>query len=145
MCHNANWDDKARRPADKLPVESIHMKTMIHKIHTGEELQNDFTIYGFGNTPINFNEVTFPGDRRNCEKCHLPGTQQLPLPKGVLPTVAPRDYINPTQAAAAACLSCHTSQEAASHALLNTSTLGESCRVCHGTTSEFSVDKVHAR
>ncbi len=51
MCHNANQDDKARRPADKLPVESVHLKTMIHKIHTGEELTNDFTIYGFGNTP----------------------------------------------------------------------------------------------
>ncbi len=145
MCHNANWDDKARRPADKLPAESIHMKTMIHKIHTGEELENDLTIYGFGNTPHNYNEVLYPGDRRNCEKCHLPDTQQLPLAKGVLPSVAPRDYINPMQPAAAACLSCHTSQEAASHALLNTSTLGESCRVCHGTTSEFSVDKAHAR
>ena len=145
MCHNANWDDRARRPADKFPVESIHMKTMIHKIHTGEELENEFTIYGFGNTPVSFNEVTFPGDRRNCEKCHLPDTQQLPLSKGLLPTVAPRDYINPMQPIQAACLTCHTSQEAASHALLNTSTLGESCRVCHGTTSEFSVDKVHAR
>jgi OmcA/MtrC family decaheme c-type cytochrome len=145
MCHNANGDDKARRPADQLPTESIHLKTMVHKIHTGEELDNDFTIYGFGNVPVNFNEVTFPGDRRNCEKCHIADTQQLPLPKGLLPTVAPRDYINPMQPIQAACLTCHTSQEAASHALLNTSTLGESCRVCHGTTSEFSVDKVHAR
>ena len=145
MCHNANGDDKARRPADQLPPESIHMKTMIHKIHTGEELETDLTIYGFGNTPHNYNEVLYPGDRRNCEKCHIADTQQLPVPKGVLPTVAPRDYINPMQPAAAACLSCHTSQEAASHALLNTSTLGESCRVCHGTTSEFSVDKAHAR
>lgn len=145
MCHNANWDDKGRRPADKLPTESIHMKTMIHKIHTGHELDNDLTIYGFGNVPHNYNEVTYPGDRRNCLACHLPGTQQLPLPKGVLPTVAPRDYLNPMQPAAGACLSCHTSQEAASHALLNTSTLGESCRVCHGTTSEFSVDRAHAR
>lgn len=144
-CHNANWDDKARRPADKLPVESIHMKTMIHKIHTGEELESDFTIYGFGNTAINFNEITYPGDRRNCLACHQSGTQQLPLPRGVLPSVAQRDYINPMQPAAAACLSCHTSQEAASHALLNTSILGESCRVCHGTTSEFSVDRAHAR
>jgi OmcA/MtrC family decaheme c-type cytochrome len=145
MCHTANWDDRARRPADKLPTESIHMKTMIHKIHTGEELENDLTIYGFGNVPHTYNEVLYPGDRRNCEKCHIAGTQQLPLPKGALPTVAPRDYLNPMQPAAAACLSCHTSQEAASHALLNTSTLGESCRVCHGTTSEFSVDKAHAR
>ena len=145
MCHNANWDDKARRPADQLPTESIHMKTMIHKIHTGEELETDLTIYGFGNTPHNYNEILYPGDRRNCEKCHLPDTQQLPLAKGLLPTVAPRDYINPMQPIQAACLSCHTSQEAASHALLNTSTLGESCRVCHGTTSEFALDKVHAR
>jgi OmcA/MtrC family decaheme c-type cytochrome len=145
MCHNANWDDKARRPADKLPAESIHMKTMIHKIHTGEELENDLTIYGFGNTPHTYNEVLYPGDRRNCEKCHIADTQQLPLPKGVLPSVAQRDYINPMQPVTAACLACHTSQEAASHALLNTSTLGESCRVCHGPTSEFSVDRAHAR
>jgi OmcA/MtrC family decaheme c-type cytochrome len=145
MCHNANGDDMTRRPADQLPPESIHMKTMIHKIHTGEELQTDLTIYGFGNTPHNYNEILYPGDRRNCEKCHIAGTQQLPVPKGVLSTVAPRDYINPMQPIAAACLSCHTSQEAASHALLNTSTLGESCRVCHGTTSEFSVDEAHAR
>lgn len=145
MCHNPNQDDKARRPADKLPTESVHMKTMIHKIHTGEELENDFTIYGFNGSVNNFNEVTFPGDRRNCEKCHLVDTEQVPLPKGVLPSVAPRDYINPMQPATAACLSCHTSQEAASHALLNTSTLGESCSVCHGASSEFSIDKVHAR
>jgi OmcA/MtrC family decaheme c-type cytochrome len=145
LCHNANSDDKARRPADQLPTESIHFKTMIHKIHTGEELENNLTIYGFGNVAHNYNEVTYPGDRRNCEKCHMTDTQQLPLAKGVLPSVAPRDYINPMQPIAAACLACHGSQEAASHALLNTSTLGESCRVCHGPTSEFSVDKVHAR
>lgn len=145
MCHNANWDDRARRPADQAPAESIHMKTMIHKIHSGEELENDLTIYGFGNVPHNYNEVVYPGDRRNCEKCHIAGTQQLPLPKGVLPSVAARDYINPMQPVTAACLSCHSSVEAASHALLNTSTLGESCRVCHGPASEFSVDRAHAR
>lgn len=145
LCHNANTDDKGRRPADQAPTESVHMKTMIHKIHTGEELETDLTIYGFGNVPHNYNEVTYPGDRRNCEKCHQPDTQQLPLPRGVLPSVAPRDYINPMPPVSAACLSCHTSQEAASHALLNTSTLGEACRVCHGPTSEFSVDRAHAR
>ena len=49
--------------------------------------------------------------------------------------------LRPGELASVACLSCHTSQEAVSHALLNPSTLGESCRVCHGTTSEFSVDR----
>ena len=138
--------DQARRPADQLPVESVHLKTMIHKIHTGEDLEPlDYTVYGFGNNPTSFNEVLFPGDRRNCEKCHVPDTQQMPLPNGVLPSVAPRDYINPMPPITAACLSCHTSVEAASHALVNTSTLGESCRVCHGPSSEFSVDRSHAR
>jgi OmcA/MtrC family decaheme c-type cytochrome len=141
FCHNANATDAEDRPADQLPGQSIHLKTMIHKIHTGEDLLTDFTIY----PDDNFNHVKFPGDRRNCVKCHLEDTQQLPIPKGALPTVAPRDYINPMQPAAAACLSCHTSQEAASHALVNTSTLGESCTVCHGPSSEFSVDRSHAR
>jgi OmcA/MtrC family decaheme c-type cytochrome len=114
---------------------------MVHKIHTGEELSNDYSI---GNA--NFNEVLYPGDRRNCVKCHVSGTQQIALPKGLLPTVSPRDYINPMQPATAACLSCHDFKEAAAHASLNTSpTLGESCRVCHGPNAEASVDQAHAR
>jgi len=141
FCHNANATDAEDRPADQLPGQSIHFKTMIHKIHTGEDLQTDFTIY----PDDNFNHVKFPGDRRNCVKCHVEDTQQLPTPKGALPTVAPRDYINPMQPMMAACLSCHSSQEAASHALINTSPLGESCTVCHGSSAQFSVDKSHAR
>ncbi|MEW5976125.1 MAG: OmcA/MtrC family decaheme c-type cytochrome [Acidobacteriota bacterium] len=145
MCHNPNMDDAAVRPQDKLPTESIHMKTMIHKIHRGEGLESELTIYGFRSSVHNYNEVVYPGDLRNCEKCHVADTQQLPLPKGVLPSLAPRDFLNPMAPVTAACLSCHTSQEAASHALLNTSTLGEACRVCHGPTSQVSVDKAHAR
>ena len=126
FCHNAN---------ETADGQSIHFKTLIHKIHTGEDLETD----------SNFSHVKFPGDRRNCVKCHLEDTQQLPTPKGSLPTVAPGDFINPMLPATAACLSCHSSQEAASHALVNTSTLGESCTVCHGTNAQFSVDKYHAR
>ncbi len=44
LCHNPNQTDVARRPADQLPAESVHFKTMIHKIHTGEDLKTDFTI-----------------------------------------------------------------------------------------------------
>ena len=36
-------------PRTDLPtnclVQSIHFKTMIHKIHTGEDLLTDFTVY----------------------------------------------------------------------------------------------------
>ena len=56
---------QVRNDPDKQPVESVRFKTMIHKIHTGEELKTDFTIFGFGGTPNNFNEVRFPGDRAN--------------------------------------------------------------------------------
>jgi OmcA/MtrC family decaheme c-type cytochrome len=145
MCHNPNNTDTARRPADQAPPESIHFKTLVHKIHRSEALEGDFTVYGFNNVPHNYNEVTFPGDLRNCEKCHEAATEQIDLPKGLLPSVAPRSYINPMQPATAACLSCHDTQAAASHAYLNTSPIGESCPVCHGPDSVYSVDKVHAR
>ncbi len=145
ICHNANETDTARRPADKQPPESVHFKTMIHKIHTGEELASEFTVYGFGNTPHNYNEVRFPGDRRNCSACHVNNSEQLPLKEGVLPSQSPRDLIHPKEPITAACLSCHTSRPAASHALTNTSRLGEACEACHGPNADFSINRVHAR
>jgi hypothetical protein len=57
----------------------------------------------------------------------------------------PRGYITSAGATTAACLSCHASKDAASHALANTTTLGESCAACHGPNGEFAVSKVHAR
>jgi len=147
LCHNPNATDVARRNKPELmPAESVHFKTMIHKIHTGEELTRDFTVYGFGSNPINFNEVRFPGDRRNCNKCHVTDSYQLPLAESLLPSQAPRDYINPMQPTTAACLSCHTDKPSAAHAAVMTSpTLGESCAACHGRNNEFSLDRVHAR
>jgi OmcA/MtrC family decaheme c-type cytochrome len=145
ICHNPNETDTARRPAAQNPPESVNFKTMIHKIHTGEELSGDFTIYGFGGNPINFNEVLYPGDRRNCAACHVNNSQQLPLRAGVLPSKAPRDLIDPQEPITGACLSCHTSRAAASHALLNTSRLGEACEVCHGPNADFSINRAHAR
>ncbi len=147
ICHNPNTTDVGRRnKPELLPAESVNFKTMIHKIHTGEDLKTDLTIYGFGNTPHNYNEVRFPGDRRDCTKCHVGTSYQLPLGPGLLASQAPRDYIRPLPPETGACLSCHTSKPAAAHAGLNISaTLGEACSVCHGTSADFSVDKVHAR
>jgi len=145
LCHNPNLDDSAFRAAEDSPPEGVNFKDMIHKIHTGEELVGDFTVYGFGNTPHNYNEVAFPGDRRNCAACHVNNSEQLPLKEGVLPSQAPRDLIHPKEPITAACLSCHTSRAVASHALLNTSRLGEACEVCHGPNADFSVTRAHAR
>ncbi len=46
-CHQPGASDVARRPDEELPVETIHFKFLIHRIHRGEELTRDFTVYGF--------------------------------------------------------------------------------------------------
>jgi OmcA/MtrC family decaheme c-type cytochrome len=145
VCHNPQMTDSAMRAKGDTP-ESINFKTMIHKIHTGADLATQFTVMGHGNSVNNYNDVGYVGDRRDCSQCHLPGTNQVPLPAGAASQVAPRDYLNPLPPTAGACLSCHTTQAAAAHAAINISpTLGEACAACHSTTSEASVDKVHAR
>ncbi len=145
QCHNPKHTDQGRRPESEMPAETVNFRTMIHRIHTGHDLEIGYTIYGFGGTPHDFTEVHFPGDRRNCDKCHVNDSQQLPLPQSLLPSVNPRGYLNPMAPTASACLGCHTSLPAASHALLMTSPLGESCAVCHGPDADFSVNRVHAR
>ena len=120
---------------------------MIHRIHTGENLSQDFSIFGFGGGKHTFNEVRFPGDRRDCQKCHAPDSQQVleNPPPGLLPTVTLRDWYTPTQHYAAACLGCHDTKPAAAHAFAMTAPFGEACAACHGADAEFAVDKVHAR
>lgn len=151
ICHNPEESDKSRRPANAGQPESISFQRMIHRIHTGEELTQDLTIYGFGNTPHNYNEVLFPGDRRNCASCHAANTHQVPPPPGAAPVTTLRDYFTKQGPGTAACLGCHDSQDAAAHAYLNTTTFpnstspAEACGVCHGTNAEWAVDKVHAR
>jgi OmcA/MtrC family decaheme c-type cytochrome len=144
-CHTPGATDSARRPASEGMAESIDFKTMIHKIHTGEELTYDYTVFGFGASRNNFNEVRFPGDRRNCETCHLPGTYALPMTKDAKAVTTLRGFWTPTLPNAAACLSCHDSLDAAAHASVNTASFGESCAVCHKETAEHAVSKVHAR
>jgi OmcA/MtrC family decaheme c-type cytochrome len=122
------------------PNVGIHLKWMVHHIHTGENMSRDYVI---GST--SFKDVTYPGDRRDCEQCHKAGTYTVPLPDGVLPTSTPNDFVPSWAPTAAACLSCHDSAEAASHAYLNIAPWGEACEVCHGEDAEFAVSKVHAR
>jgi OmcA/MtrC family decaheme c-type cytochrome len=121
VCHSPMVTDSSMR-AKGDTHESINFKSMIHKIHTGDNLADDFTIMGHGNTPNNFNEVGYPGDRRNCLGCHVAGTYNLPLPDGLLSQMAPRDYLNPMPLVTGACLSS-----------------------CHGTASTGSIVNVHAR
>ena len=150
ICHNPEENDAARRPANTGAPESVSFQRMVHRIHTGEELTQDFTIFGFGNVAVNFNEVRYPGDRRNCAKCHTSTGFTLPIQPGAANVSTLRDYFTPQGPGTAACLGCHDNRDAAAHAYLNTvifpgaTSSAEACATCHGTGKEWAVEKVHA-
>ncbi len=150
ICHNPTNNDSAGRPASAGAPEAISFQRHIHRIHTGENLTQDWTIYGGSGSASNFNWVRFPGDRRNCQKCHAAGAYTLPLQTGIASVNTPRDYFSPHGPATAACLGCHDNSDAAAHAWLNTTTFGgttlsEACATCHGTGKDWDVEKMHAR
>ena len=143
-CHSPEETDAAVRLEGE--AEGIHLKFMVHKIHRGAELENlPYIVYGYRSSIHDYSEVHYPGDLRNCEGCHVEDTWQLPLPEGALPTYSPAAQIPEMGPETATCLSCHDGDAAASHALANTSPLGESCTACHGDGKSHSVSRVHSR
>jgi len=116
---------------------------MVHRIHAGEEQARDYTIYGRNGSLNNYNKVVFIGGLNNCSMCHEGTSYMVPV-AAKSPKTDPRGYLNPVLPATGACTGCHVSLDAASHALANTSQLGESCGACHGTGKSYAVDKVHA-
>ncbi len=130
--------------------ESISFQRHIHRIHTGHNLTQEWTIYGFNGSRNNFNELHFPGDRRDCLKCHVSGAYTLPLQNGIASVNTLRDYFSPQGPATAACLGCHDNPDAAAHAYLNSTTFGkgtlsEACATCHGVGKDWDVARMHAR
>jgi OmcA/MtrC family decaheme c-type cytochrome len=151
ICHNPDNNDATYRPADQAPPETIHFDYLVHRIHTGENQSFPYIIYGYHGSVNDFSDVRFPGDRRDCLKCHADvasgqQTFELPLPEDALPTPTLRNpYLQEMQPTAAACLACHDERDAAAHAATMTTSFGEACVVCHGPDADFSVAKVHAR
>lgn len=160
LCHNPSNTDAAQRPNATDPAErtkppqAINFNMLIHRIHTGKNLEaqgKSYTVIGRNGSINDFTEVRFPamspqgnpGDTRNCFKCHINGSQSNPA--GVNDVLDPQGFINPTKPYSSACIGCHVTPAASSHALANTTTIGESCMVCHGANSAFSVDKSHAQ
>ena len=168
MCHNSTRSDVARRQRDPAAVAAgdmnapIDFKVMIHKIHTGENLeQQPYIIYGFGPPPqsytkLDFGEVRYPGDRRICDTCHVEDSQLIPpYPGTALPTLLTRlDPANGNPVPAdppliqpirAVCTACHDGDDAMAHTEVNTAPDGiESCPVCHEEGRPFAVSIVHA-
>ncbi len=118
----------------------INLTLFIHKIHMGHELTRP---YALGNWSVN--SFGYPGIRSNCGACHVNGSENLPLSPDLVPVADGSSFINPTPPQSSACLACHDSKAAASHALSSITAAGESCGSCHSAASEFSVSRVHAR
>jgi OmcA/MtrC family decaheme c-type cytochrome len=133
ICHNPSL-------SDGTSGQSVNMASQIHSIHRGENLANPYVL---GTT--NYQEVRFPGDLRDCSTCHV-GNSYLVENVGAKAMVAsPGGFTPTTPPISAACQGCHDDLATASHALANTTVLGESCAACHSAGEQFSVDRVHQR
>jgi len=171
MCHNANnvGDERISRfESSVVTAQSVDMRVFIHKIHMGEKLhEQPFILGGFpapdainpAGTPIDFGEVRYPGDPRDCGACHIAGTFNLPLEgAGLLPTHVHELTCNEDPAAdgddycddrsitddrlfgpaGSACTGCHDAPGTLVHAMSYTLPDGnEDCATCHGTGDAY--------
>ena len=133
ICHNPAL-------SDGTSGQSVNMSVQIHSIHRGENLTNPYVL---GTT--NYQDVRFPGDLRACTTCHLDGTYLVENVKAKAAVASPGGFTKTTPPISAACQGCHDDVATASHALANTTALGESCEACHAAGEAFSVDRVHQR
>ena len=175
FCHNPADTDASQRPSAVVapdvtqPPQGINFPLMIHKIHTGENLEaqfgQDYVVVGFAGAttasqrhsrlcrhPSRIPGVRYPAmgptgnvrDTAECYMCHVNGSESV-LPIGGYPVVHPQGLENPTPPVTSACTACHLNQSAYAHAAANTSSqFGESCDVCHGTGAAFSATQMHA-
>ena len=147
LCHNPVASDSAQRPVQALPATSIDFREIIHRLHRGGDATTPLSVYGFGGRLLSFADVIFPGNLADCQTCHVANSYGLPLAAGRVPTTVINQAgqtVSITLPIRAVCTSCHDSDVVAGHAELQT-TVGqvETCEVCHGPNSEFSVPTVH--
>jgi OmcA/MtrC family decaheme c-type cytochrome len=133
MCHSPGT-------TDPYSGNTLDMKQMIHKIHTGNTLPSiqtatvpnttptlgqGYWIVGYMESLNNFNTVLFPQDTRNCTTCHA---QNIPAA-----TQAANYYMVPTSEA---CGACHDTVNFATGEGMDGIVANDSqCTTCHGPTS----------
>lgn len=185
LCHTPDRTDWARRPKnpggdvnlstvrsatdfgtyDGVEERTVHMKVMIHRIHTGQGVGTasldgiePHVIYGYPGGPTAaffLDEGEFPGDLADCRTCHLPGTYDV-VPEGAAPTIANEtgtlrhgaarphgEGERATPALTAACLGCHATAWAEYHVAKFVSGTTEQCASCHAAGAAYGTAKVH--
>jgi OmcA/MtrC family decaheme c-type cytochrome len=163
LCHNPSNTDASQRvnavvASDKaLPPQGINFNLLVHRIHDGVNVVANggkpYIVVGYGGSHNDFSGVLFPAfspsgsatDLADCALCHVNSSEQNDLTiSGLNPVTDPQGLINPVQPFTSACTGCHVGIPTASHALSNTTSLGEACAVCHGSGAAFAVDQEHA-
>ena len=159
ICHNPNLSSSGRtvNPALPIPQGTIdahgtdplqypeatnNMKSLIHGIHAAPIRDNPFHFVRNRSNGLHYNwsEVTYPGNLRNCQKCHDGVTYDPDLPAGQLWSTErittgitaetradilaaragmPNSTDLVTSPITAACYYCHDDSAAASHFVLN--------------------------
>ncbi len=141
MCHNPG-------STDAQSGNVLTFATMVHKIHAGKRLAaagEDFAIWGFNNAKVDFSEVGFPQDLRNCTTCH----------SGANPKTPQGDNWK-TKPSRQACLTCHDSRPGSDwyniHFALNgnkdpnapdTLLAINACAGCHRPGTAIAPERVH--
>lgn len=168
LCHNPSGDDIPFRnpPAGtEQQTTSINFRVMIHKIHTGENLTNlPYTIIGFSGSVNDFSDVAFPGDRGDCQECHVDQSYVLNpghgiLGNGILPTTervigSTKNVVQTlnTSPIVSTCTSCHDNVEVnatgdglsgVNHSIANIVASENQCVTCHGAGAAVDVQNVH--
>jgi len=155
LCHGtAGSEDRPNYVAANAPATTgvtVSFRTMLHKIHQGEDLANAATydVVGFGSGAYpdnfavsNFAQVVFPtepGGTDHCVKCHGNNAWKEPRERA-----HPTDQVVPIRRWAAVCGSCHDTTDAQAHINVQTDSAGnESCGVCHSRGRDEDVERVH--
>ncbi len=91
ICHNPNNTDIAWRMAkingvavNDGPEVPIDFKRLIHGIHSSKMRTAPYVVVGFQHSINNFSFINFPKSLADCQACHFPGTNALPLKPNVL-------------------------------------------------------------
>jgi OmcA/MtrC family decaheme c-type cytochrome len=182
------FDNTLPNAALNLPVTTNNMKDMIHGIHKGRERVTPFMdarYFRSNLTLLDFRRMDFPGKINNCETCHIAGTYSnvstnalastyesidaayaAGIAGGTATTAMANTALNTANDEdkvvspfAAACISCHDSVAAQSHAATQggliqgtrtafqtkvaTPGAGEACLTCHGAGKAEDVAVKH--
>ena len=163
MCHNPSNTDATTRAtatvaADKaLPNQGIDFNKLVHRIHFGPNAAADgakypYIVVGFGGSHQRFLDNFVPAvepdrfGRRHAKLLDVPRQQQRTEPAHRTESggrSAGLDQSHPAGGWRLQRLPHVGGRE--SHFLANTTTLGESCTVCHSSGAAYAVDAVHAQ